>query len=288
MNADTENKAPERLWLITQDGSPLPSWYRFSKGDALYDIEQEYEYIRHDLVSSTAVPPVDMILFCPNCWEQHIDAEEDEIAFQHRMEAWALVAESQDNHPSRWTNPPHRSHLCHKCFAVWRPADVPTNGVAKISTQGRRDTWTPCQLLAAPAPSDAQDLISRQAAYDVLRLIHHRYVLTFRKEEIKGHCPVCYPRGHFTKEPPTLREDIAAIVTKHLHTTPSTEAQKCVECGHVEQECTWTYNPDGYWQTSCGDQFMISNEEGPSANGMNFCHHCGRRLVARTEPEGTK
>jgi hypothetical protein len=27
-------------------------------------------------------------------------------------------------------------------------------------------------------------------------------------------------------------EVIAAIVTKHLHTTPSTEAQKCVECGH--------------------------------------------------------
>jgi hypothetical protein len=218
MNTNTENKAPERLWLITQDGSPLPSWYRFSKGDALYDIEQEYEYIRHDLVSSTAVPPVDMILFCPNCWEQHIDAEEDEIAFQHRMEAWALVAEPQDNHPSRWTNPPHRSHLCRKCFAVWRPADVPTNGVAKISTQGRRDTWTPCQLLAAPAPSDAA---VNEAVRDVLQLIHHRYVLTFRKEEIKGHCPVCYPRGHFTKEPSTLREDIAAIISKHLHATPS-------------------------------------------------------------------
>jgi hypothetical protein len=68
------------------------------------------------------------------------------------------------------------------------------------------------------APSDAA---VNAVVRDVLQLIHHRYVLTFRKEEIKGHCPVCYPRGHFTKEPSTLREDIAAIVTKHLHATPS-------------------------------------------------------------------
>jgi hypothetical protein len=62
-----------------------------------------------------------------------------------------------------------------------------------------------------------------------------------------------------------------------------------VRAGSVEQECTWTYNPDGYWQTSCDDQFMISNEQGPIANGMKFCHHCGLRIVVPTvHTEGIK
>lgn len=40
-----------------------------------------------------------------------------------------------------WTNPPHKSHLCHGCGCVWRPADVPTNGVAQAETRAERDTW---------------------------------------------------------------------------------------------------------------------------------------------------
>lgn len=87
--------------------------------------------------------PIDMILFCPRCGTHHIDVPEDETAFRHRMEAFSLVAEPQDSYPSRWTNPPHKSHLCHNCYAVWRPADVPTNGVAHIKTRGKDDnTWT--------------------------------------------------------------------------------------------------------------------------------------------------
>jgi hypothetical protein len=39
-----------------------------------------------------------------------------------------------------WTNPPHRSHECQHCGTVWRPADVPTNGVRRIATKGKRDT----------------------------------------------------------------------------------------------------------------------------------------------------
>lgn len=63
--------------------------------------------------------PVDLLLFCPNCGTQHIDAP--------------------DKRTPEWTNPPHRSHLCHDCATIWRPADVPTNGVAKINTKGKRD-----------------------------------------------------------------------------------------------------------------------------------------------------
>lgn len=60
--------------------------------------------------------PINMILWCPNCGMQHVDSATAE-----------------------WNNPPHRSHLCHGCHYIWRPADVPTNGVAEIHTQGRND-----------------------------------------------------------------------------------------------------------------------------------------------------
>lgn len=42
---------------------------------------------------------------------------------------------------TRMANPPHRSHLCHNCGCVWRPADVATVGVKRTETQGKADTW---------------------------------------------------------------------------------------------------------------------------------------------------
>lgn len=97
--------------------------------------------------------PINVILFCPRCGTQHVDAPESEETFQNRMQAFGLVAEPQDRFPSRWTNPPHKSHLCHNCYAVWRPADVPTNGVAQIKTRGKEDnTWTNSAAVP-PSPS---------------------------------------------------------------------------------------------------------------------------------------
>lgn len=64
--------------------------------------------------------PVDVILHCPKCHEQHVDEPH-----------------------GYWTNPPHKSHLCLWCGCVWRPADVPTNGVRRISTRGVEDSWEP-------------------------------------------------------------------------------------------------------------------------------------------------
>ncbi|WP_446903052.1 hypothetical protein [Burkholderia sp. YIM B11467] len=74
--------------------------------------------------------PIDMLLFCPKCGVQHIDAEEwhDD---PHDIEQGQIRV---------WDNPPHRSHLCHACGTIWRPADVPTNGVAAIQTRGKADT----------------------------------------------------------------------------------------------------------------------------------------------------
>ena len=64
--------------------------------------------------------PIDMVLHCPSCGWQHVDAPEPDTG---------------------WSNPPHKSHLCRCCLTVWRPADVTTNGVAAILTRGKADTF---------------------------------------------------------------------------------------------------------------------------------------------------
>lgn len=93
------------------------------------------------------VVPLDMILHCPNCHEPHLDAPEP-----------------------GWTNPPHRSHLCHACGTVWRPADMPTNGVATIATNGSRDSWEPphqgTALAAIAAERHRQMVIEGHAPAD--------------------------------------------------------------------------------------------------------------------------
>ena len=67
---------------------------------------------------------VDMVLHCPACHAQHVDAPGADF----------------DGYDHHWDNPPHRSHLCHSCGHIWRPADVCTNGVAAINTRGKNDS----------------------------------------------------------------------------------------------------------------------------------------------------
>src|SRR5262249_14310462 len=68
--------------------------------------------------------PIDLLIYCPNCGQQHIDAPQPEKG---------------------WDNPPHKSHACQFCKDaagnpfVWRIGDVYTNGVAEIQTKGQRD-----------------------------------------------------------------------------------------------------------------------------------------------------
>ena len=56
-------------------------------------------------------PPIPMILYCPLCNHQHVDKPEPDTG---------------------WMNPPHRTHLCAKCKALFRPANVATTGVATL------------------------------------------------------------------------------------------------------------------------------------------------------------
>lgn len=59
--------------------------------------------------------PLDMVLHCPACGQQHIDG----------------------------TCPPHRSHVCDVCGHVWRPADVYTHGVPTTRSRGANDSPPP-------------------------------------------------------------------------------------------------------------------------------------------------
>lgn len=81
------------------------------------------ERLRTALAAMPSQPvgePVPMVLHCPRCHVQHIDAP--------------------DERTPDWQNPPHRSHLCHGCGLIWRPADVPTIGVEHTQTAGRGDS----------------------------------------------------------------------------------------------------------------------------------------------------
>jgi hypothetical protein len=104
---------------------------------------------RQLLGAARADVPIDMVLYCPNCGTQHVDAPTWERD-PHDMEQGQICT---------WANPPHRSHLCSACETIWRPADVATNGVAAITTEGKADTWPdglPDDALAANAQAASE------------------------------------------------------------------------------------------------------------------------------------
>lgn len=83
------------------------------------------------VAGEAAAPPIDMLLWCPTCHAQHVD--------------------KPDARTPEWSNPPHKSHLCHTCGTIWRPSNVPTNGVRTIAMRGKADTWP---RLPPPPPGD--------------------------------------------------------------------------------------------------------------------------------------
>lgn len=86
--------------------------------------------------------PIPMVLHCPACGAQHIDAAKA-CGYTECAHAGMCycAAHGQPELCERWDNPPHRSHLCHSCGCIWRAADVCTTGVANILTIGSADTW---------------------------------------------------------------------------------------------------------------------------------------------------
>lgn len=112
---------------------------------------EEIGVLRAALAHNAQATPIPMVLHCPSCGMQHIDAPEESSV--DRIEQ-----------AMRWTNPPHRSHLCHGCGTIWRPADVPTVGVEAILTRGKADKI----VRAKPAQwlDEATQYCSRKQEFD--------------------------------------------------------------------------------------------------------------------------
>lgn len=91
------------------------------------------------LTTPAPAQPIDMVLHCPKCGLQHIDAPDDRTP--------------------DWKNEPHRSHLCHNpaCGYIWRPADVPTNGVQAVKTKGKADSPIAATAPAQPGQEGERD-----------------------------------------------------------------------------------------------------------------------------------
>ncbi|NJB80343.1 hypothetical protein [Xanthomonas arboricola] len=110
----------------------------------------DYAYGWNDCINTLAarqpvgVEPVPMVLHCPRCHLQHIDAPDERTA--------------------EWDNPPHRSQLCHGCGCIWRPADVPTVGVERTQTTGKNDSPPAPAAVPVDGLRDAEriDAIARE------------------------------------------------------------------------------------------------------------------------------
>ena len=46
----------------------------------------------------------------------------------------------------------------------------------------------------------------------------------------------------------------------------------------INQLCRWTEDPDGFWETDCGNAHAF-NDGGPDENQFRFCPYCGKTLV---------
>jgi hypothetical protein len=122
---------------------------------------------------------VDMVLHCPKCGLQHVDGDESkELSIGGTLESGTVRV--------GWDNPPHRSHLCHGCGHIWRPADVPTNGVQAVKTTGNADS-----PIATPAPTvqaetgEAQAAINAIAALTPVELKDFPYAGRFRCQQCR-------------------------------------------------------------------------------------------------------
>lgn len=46
------------------------------------------------------------------------------------------------------------------------------------------------------------------------------------------------------------------------------------------EECTWTQDEGGTWETACDNLFDL-NDGTPSANNMAFCCFCGKPILEK-------
>lgn len=191
--------------------------------------------------------PIDMVLHCPNCGQQHIDAPEDRRT------------DLAGDEP--WHNPPHRSHLCSGCGHVWRPADVPTSGVAATKTRGQADSTVKGTLAAVRAVQAEQDANAEYELSVLLDFIVNGFGATEDHETIKAairresvmslsDAEVDAIMARIVKPRPvsielTIKapsgEDIKGIADFATAIDQRTEwlLASCKECGHLTHASKW-------------------------------------------------
>jgi hypothetical protein len=57
--------------------------------------------------------------------------------------------------------------------------------------------------------------------------------------------------------------------------------------GQRNDTCTWLADDMGAWETSCGVTWEF-NDGGPKENNAVFCHHCGKRILAKNYIDETE
>lgn len=173
----TDGSVLKQLGLSgTQYGAGLSlavQLYRQGPRAIMNDEEVKDRHIRVNRRFPTIADPIDMLIFCPNCGKQHIDRPDPicgTSGYHEHPDAYCRLCKGHegacDNDPespnAAWTNPVHRSHTCRTedggCGTIWRPADVPTNGVAAIKTTGSGDTWNPSSTSQVEINRQALDL----------------------------------------------------------------------------------------------------------------------------------
>lgn len=95
-------------------------------------------YPLRELLPNAQPEVVDMLLFCPNCFEQHVDEAKPDVCETCGLSEAEHIENGSDDFTA-WLNPSHKSHRCSSCNHVWRPSDTPTNGVLKLETKGKAD-----------------------------------------------------------------------------------------------------------------------------------------------------
>lgn len=55
--------------------------------------------------------------------------------------------------------------------------------------------------------------------------------------------------------------------------------KSCPDCQKEKQpdKCTWTYDNNYVWETSCGNVFCLTHGT-PADNNMKFCSYCGKEI----------
>lgn len=90
-------------------------------------INEKYRQEGYRLALNT---PLDMLLWCPRCFEQHVDESNPFVC-----ETCGLYGENECicDVFNPWLNPPHKTHRCNFCNHTWKPSIRPTNGVIELA-----------------------------------------------------------------------------------------------------------------------------------------------------------